>query len=292
MLAKPTVYIAYKSHRKIILAALAGLLAIILLVVGLNYFYPGNKVVIVTNQKQIRLKEYKEVLNYLQQILGDPKKSAEKANSLFIASQLLEEELLKQGYTFKQADLDSYLNRFEKLPKVNSPGYLLGMKVAFLKERFYQNSVSWYSGFVFMARLTGGEDKTLSDKERATLAEAKIKQIQKEIQTGKSYTDLDSKFARDKELEKINSGQAYAMTFEKMSLKNPTITSPEILKTVQSLKKDQISEPFKMTDPKAKTNPIAWAVVKITDLQQGTINSVEDWLKEAQSKAKIKIYGL
>lgn len=289
---KPTIYIAHKSYRKIILIALGGLLAIIFLAAGFNYFYLSNRVVIVINQKQVRLREYKEVSNYLQKILGDSKKSTERANYLFIASQLLEEELLKQGYAFKQADLDGYLSQFKKLPKNNSSGYILDMKVAFLKEKLFQNSVSWYSGFVFMARLTGGEDKTLSDKERATLAEAKIKQIQKEIKTGKSYADLDSEFAQDKGLRKINSGQAYAMTFEKMSPKNPTITSPELLKTIQSLKKDQVSEIFKMSDPKAKTNPIAWAVVKITDLKQGTTGSVEDWLKEAQSKASIKIYGL
>lgn len=308
MANKPKVYISTRPSSKKALVAIGSLIGIVLLILTLNYFHlislskylpkltflspNDNKVVLVINNKQIRKNEYQQALRYIQQGINDPKKSAERTKYLFITSELLEEELLKQGYAFKNSDLYAYLNQFKNLKPNNSSGYFLDMKVAFLKEKLYQNSVNWYSGYVFMTRLTGAGDSRISDKERAVLAEAKIEKIRKEILTNKTYSELDSEFSKDKELEDINSGQAYAITFERMSLKNPTITSPEILQIIEGLKKNQVSQSFKMTDPKAEKNPIAWAVVKITDLQPGTISSVEDWLKQTQSKAQIKIYGI
>lgn len=233
------------------------------------------------NNKVIPDQEYQEVFDLVEKILKDRDKSIARTNYLFITDELLKETVAKQGLPLKQLDAAN-LNKLQRLEQ----------EIAYLKQELIDQSLSWYSGELYLMRFENPDSKSPLD-ELKKRAKTKIDQIRNDLVKGATFIKITDKYTNDNEVETLNYGQGFAVQFNKLTLGKPSIKSPEVLNTIKNLKKDQISEAFEMTDPDRPTpndkTPFAYALVKIIDDQSGIADSFESLLEQAKKQANIVV---
>lgn len=232
------------------------------------------------DSKIIGYDQYNQVLNHVQSFLKDRQKSIERTNYLFIANELLKKELANQGQPFTEANF----------PVDAESGYRLEKEVEYLKDQLFNKSLSWYSGFYFIAHFKYPDLVGMTETARKERARNKIEQIRKDLLTGASLNSLDIKYATDQELKTLNAGQSYAASFEKRTVGNPPIGAPELDATIPKLKKAEVSDIFTISDPNRAGTPFAFVVLKITDSNLGVASSFETWYESAKKQARIVVY--
>lgn len=242
------------------------------------------------DNKIIDYDQYNQVLNHVQSFLKDRQKSIERTNYLFIANELLNKELTKQGQPFTEANFQAFLDKqgFGG-GSTAGPGYRLEKEVEYLKDQLFNKSLSWYSGFYFIAHFKYPDLPGMTETARKESARKKIEQIHKDLLAGASLNSLDIKYATDQQLKTLNAGQSYAASFEKRTVGNPPIGAPELDATIPKLKKGEVSDIFTISDPNRGNTPFAFVVLKITDSNQGIASSFETWYESAKKPAKIVI---
>lgn len=293
---------------KLLLGILAGLIIGIAALIALNYFnilslpaiFPKQQKKIDLSQPAIRIndkvisyKQYQDVLSFFEYALKDKKAAQDRTTNLFIERELLKTAAQNQGKPFQEEEFQQYLKQQGFMTALNS-AQQLELETAYLKNELFDALLNWYSGQYFVMRFENS--LPISAEEKKKRAKAKIDQIRNKLVNNSTFRQVIDAYIKDPEVEKLNDGQGFAGTFEKMSIGNPTVTAPELLQTLPKMQLNEVSEVMIFSDPKRQDNgnpiPFAYGIVKLTDASKGTADSYNQWLQDQQNQAKITIYNI
>lgn len=251
-----------------------------------------NKIVLSIDDKKITNEEYQKVISYLQTSFKDKQHSMTRANEIFITNELLKKGLSKQGYNFSQGDFKEYLKRTGQ-DTPTTLGLHLELENDHLKQILIERYLSWYSGEYIFVRFDNPQ-LTLTLEEKKARAKKKIDEIQDKWKSGKTFRNLIAEYNMDREIKILNNEQSFANTFDKLLLDNPLVKAPEILDIIPKLKSGEISEVIIISDPnrlgETKPIPFAYALVKLTQSQQGVASSFEEFINQIKAYSTVKVF--
>lgn len=243
------------------------------------------------NNTDVSVDQFNAAYNHNFLSLNDKKQSFDLSVNQFIANTLLKEEYKKMGNEIKTDDLQKYIKDNNLPSNFITDANKLEIENNFLKEKIFSKNISWYTGFYISIPFDLSPPEA-TETERKTRARKKIEEIRNALLQGGSYNDLADKYNNDSEVVALTAGQGYGGTFEKMSLTMPIVNVPEFPAEIKKLKAGDVSQiiTFSSAGENGKElSPYAFAVIKITDSNQGTFSSYEEWLAQKKNQSKIMI---
>jgi len=161
-----------------------------------------------------------------------------------------------------------------------------------LKTKIDNELVRRYSGVLIHIKFRGQGASSLKEQgiDPKIKAKEKIDQLYKKAKGGLDANSLVELANKDQEIVLLNDNLLQE-TFNDFSVKDFSIPSPEIEKTIKDLVSGQTSEIFEMTAP-MDTNPqrypFAYGFLKIDEMT-GSVKNLVDLIEETENGLKIEI---
>jgi len=161
-----------------------------------------------------------------------------------------------------------------------------------LKMKIDNELVRRYSGVLIHIKFRGQGASSLKEQgiDPKIKAKEKIDQLYRKVKDGLDTNSLVELANKDQEIVLLNDNLLQE-TFNDFSVKDFSIPSPEIEKTIKDLVSGQTSEIFEMTAP-MDTNPqrypFAYGFLKIDEMT-GSVKNLVDLIEETENGLKIEI---